>query len=218
MALPATDSFTDTNGVQLEDHNASWTVLTNDFDIQNNMVEVDGAEAEGAIAYWNADAFNNDQYAELDYSAEAVSYQYMGVSVRINAEADGYDFSSCGLDSAMGRFDNGVWTRLGSAGSSLVVGERMRLEAEGTTITPFVDGDEFSPPGAVTDATYSSGSAGLSGYALSPYGTLGDNWEGGNLGGGGVISEIATVSWANVGQFAGVAEASIAQVAGVVAN
>jgi len=36
--------------------------------------------------------------------------------------------------------------------------------------------------------------------------------------GGGVISEIATVSWANVGQFAGVAEASIAQVAGVVAN
>lgn len=36
--------------------------------------------------------------------------------------------------------------------------------------------------------------------------------------GGGVISEIATVSWANVGQFAGVSEASIAQVAGVVAN
>jgi len=36
--------------------------------------------------------------------------------------------------------------------------------------------------------------------------------------GGGVISEIATVLWANVGQFAGVAEASIAQVAGVVAN
>jgi len=36
--------------------------------------------------------------------------------------------------------------------------------------------------------------------------------------GGGVISEIATVSWANVGQFAGIAEASIAQIAGVIAN
>ena len=35
---------------------------------------------------------------------------------------------------------------------------------------------------------------------------------------GGVIAEIATVSWASVGQFAGVAEAAIAQIAGVIAN
>ena len=33
-----------------------------------------------------------------------------------------------------------------------------------------------------------------------------------------IIAEIATVSWANVGKFAGVAEAAIAQIAGVIAN
>lgn len=186
MALPATDNFTDTNGVQLTTHNASWTLNKGNFDIQSNALASDQNGETGA--HWNADSFDDDQYAQADGIAK-IAVNAIGLAVRCSLTggvgtyygfyADGYDVTG---HTYLFKMVSGSWTQLGVRSNDDIVGKLMRVEVSGTTLTPLLDGVLEDPPGVQTDAAISSGAAGVSGWNDQPTGRI-DNWEGGNLAG-----------------------------------
>lgn len=183
MALPATDAFTAADGTALTTYSANWTNNGSTFSITSNALRC-SSSSEGA-AHWNADTFGNDQYATATVTA-ITSFAYIGVSVRCHASATTfYGFESNSNDASyLFKYVAGVSTTLGSTGAVFTVTDVLRLEASGTTITPKVDGATLNPPGAQTDSSISSGYAGVVG-AGNDSGSRIDNWEGGNLGGGG---------------------------------
>jgi hypothetical protein len=180
MALPATDSFTNDDDTNLTDHSASWTYNRNAHLIITSNALRPGIAADTA-AHWNADAFADNQYAEGEIVAVAGGV-YMGPAVRCHAtEVTYYLYYGDSADGAyLEKFDDGVFTQLGDKGDVFVVNSIYRIEAEGTTITPFVDSVEDASIGAQTDGAIGSGSAGVIGWGNSS-GTRLDDWEGGNL-------------------------------------
>jgi hypothetical protein len=186
MGLPATDSFTDTNGVQLTSHSSDWTLNAGDLDVQSNALAPD--DAGDSMAHWNADAFDDDQYAQATVVAISGSV-WIGVSVRAHASAHtGYCYSGDDDEREISKFVAGSYTSISYYGSGgFSVNDDIRIEAESTTITPVLNASTDTNVGAQTDAAISSGSAGVCGYSDSEDSRI-DDWEGGDLGGGGGIS------------------------------
>lgn len=187
MALPATDNFNGgTQGEQLTTYSASWTLCNGDWDIQPAAADVLAPDDPGFnLAGWNADSFDDDQYAEATVDALA-SDIWIGLAVRCDVstpEDDGYCWNSSTAYSWLGKLIDGVETQLGNDGGAWGAAEVCRLEASGTTLTPMIDGSEEDPPGAQTDASLASGAAGVSGYGDSSLAQI-DDWEGGNLAAG----------------------------------
>jgi hypothetical protein len=186
MALPASDAFTDVNGTQLTAHSASWTLNFEDFDIQSNALAPDAPSGYvDALAHWNADAFNNDQYAQAVFVSAGSADRCAGVAVRVAAASTDtgylwYSATAVGSASYLGKYVAGSWTQLGSNGAKWSNGDTCRLEASGTTITPKINGSTLNPPNAQTDSAIASGYAGVSGYGDSTTNKI-DDWEGGNL-------------------------------------
>lgn len=196
MALPATETFTNSNGVALTTHSASWTNNAGTFAINSNAVYATDA-GQDCAAHWNADTFANDQYAQG--VIVALGSTYIGVSVRCHASANThYGFEGNATDSYFYKYVNGSYTQLGSTGGNFTNGQTLRIEASGTTITPKINGSTISPPGAQTDSSISSGYAGIAGSGNNAVSRL-DTWEGGNIGGGAAtltisVSDSTTVS------------------------
>src|SRR6185437_1448948 len=114
--LPATDSFTGTNGSALS---ASWTANHGTFNIQNNSACIASAGST-EMAHWNADTFANDQYAQGNISLSGTSGDFVGLGVRIAAAAEtGYVFQCQGPQGAV----NGCTLYRGSAGSYTQLGQ-----------------------------------------------------------------------------------------------
>ncbi len=88
MALPATEAFTNSNGTQLTTHSSNWTLNSGDFDIQSNALSPDAASTENG-AHWNADTFDDDQYAQATL-VDQFNSRTIGVAVRCHATADTY--------------------------------------------------------------------------------------------------------------------------------
>ncbi len=181
MALPAQDAFTAANGTNLTTYSANWTVNSGSFAINTNAL-IGGTSILDNLAHWNADVFANDQYAQV-VAAAVSSGNYGGPAVRLAASAaTGYFFQS---DSADGlylyKIVAGSETQLGSTGSAIAANDLLRLEINGTTLTPKKNGSLIATPGAQTDSAIASGSAGVNIYNDSTTFRL-DSWEGGNLG------------------------------------
>lgn len=181
MSLPATDAFTDVNGTQLSAHGTSWTKnTTDDPDIQSNGLCSDSANNQ--VCHWNADAFSNDQYAQVKLVAVGtVQDQVVGPAVRVAASAvTGYTYWHSYNYTSMWKVVDASWTQLGSGDyDDATVNDVYRLEASGTTITPKKNGTTITP-GAQTDSSIASGSAGLHGYIDGTAFRV-DDWQGGNL-------------------------------------
>lgn len=189
MALPATENFTDSNGVKLTTHSASWTLNSGDFAIQSNGLVNDSGSGAECGAHWNADAFNDDQYAQVVVAASSASY--MGPAVRCAASAGTYyGVYQNGSDGYFFKMVAGSWTQIGYLGSGLAVSDTLRLEASGTTITYKVNGTTESEQ---TDSSIASGSGGVTGWSDGNFTRL-DDWEGGNLGGAAAVNGVSAVS------------------------
>jgi hypothetical protein len=199
MALPATEAFTDSDGVQLTTHSASWTLNRGDFDIYSNaLASDDGGQNALSFAHWNADSFDNDQYAEADVPASITpgDYQIIGVAVRCAASAvTAYCYSGCVGFSYLARVVAGTATTIADNGDGFDATDEIRLEANGTTVTPILNGSTDSSLGAQTDATIASGYAGVCSWQETGNTTRRnsrvDNWEGGNLGAAGISIPVA---------------------------
>ena len=188
MALPATDTFTASDGTALTTYSASWTYNIGTFAINTNAVYCSAAVNFEAAAKWTADAFANDQYAQGVCVTESSSGG-SGAAVRCGTGANYYGYYNDTTGSYLHKNVGGTWTQIGSNGPSLAVNDVIRLEVEGTTLRPKINGTLVAAIGAQTDSTFSSGSAGISFWGGNPTARL-DNWEGGNIGGAAVASFI----------------------------
>jgi hypothetical protein len=173
MALPATDTFTGSNGTAINASN--WTSLINSFTIQSNAAL--GAVSVDSLAFWDADVFADDQYAQCSHT---VFGGYIGGPVVRAAATRGYwarvnDASTI----ALYRIDSSASFNLLQTMGSLTIssGDVIRVEAEGTTLRVYQNGVQRGTD--QTDATYSSGSAGIAAYNAGP---LLDDFEADNLG------------------------------------
>ena len=195
MALPATDDFQGTDGDALTTYSSNWTLNTGDFKIQESggagRVTPD-EPANEAGAHWNADSFNNDQYAELTLIASVGPAVFIGPAVRCAASGGTYyGFYVSTAEKYLFKMVSGSFTTLASSSSNIPgANDVLRIEASGTTITPKVNGTTDSDLGAQTDSAISSGSAGICGYGSSS-GTRGDDFEGGNVAAGGISVPVA---------------------------
>lgn len=171
-ALPATDTFTGTNGDPLS---ANWTGAG--FAIYTNGVIANSPSA-WAMAYWNADAFPDAQYAQLTLVSRtggtcspAVRVQASGVS--------GYAFYASNSQRYIAKWVGGVRTVLSPVAGAPANGDVLRLEVNGNVLTPYRNGVVDTEVGTVEDSQFSSGSAGLLGYGAD--GAISDNFEAGAL-------------------------------------
>jgi hypothetical protein len=203
MTLPATDDFTDSNDVQIETH-GDWTVMDGDFDIQSNGLAPD--HSSRCVAYWNADTFDANQYAQATIKA-LTSGIYIGVAVRVHAVSVTY-YGLNGTDSVktLSKRVNGVYSQLASSPNQYSVDDVIRLEANATSIRPMLNGETDEDLGIQSDSSISSGSAGVSGYDDGT-GSRIDDWEGGNLseggeGGGGTATSGTLAALADRAQLA----------------
>jgi len=184
MALPATDNFTGTDEDTITEYSANWTSTADWGEAIINSNRLDQPDSLGNFAaHWTADSFDNDQYSEADFYLSG-NYRYFGVTVRESGDAaavvDHYFINSAANDGPnMGKVVNGSETTLSSSGSIPGSGERVTIEANGTTIRWLLDDSQQA---SATDSSLATGSAGVNGWGQTLNAAI-DNWEGGNLGG-----------------------------------
>lgn len=160
---------------------ASWTDHSTTFVVGNTGGNCYNTIGNWGGAFWNADTFGNDQYAEITWGVTDPTYA--GPGVRMSGQdgaRNGYAlFGDTGTmylrkwTSGTESGDLQTWTQ-----SCCTVGDTYRLEIVGTTLTAYYNGTPLSP--TVTDSSIASGSAGMFMYGSS---ARIDDWEGGNIGG-----------------------------------
>lgn len=123
---------------------------------------------------WNAGSFYGNQFSQVEVKETT---QAKGVAVRYqDSTVSGYVAYFSGGNVTLYREDNDVSTIIGSSVSApLSIGDIIRIEARGSTISALVNGVVKR---TVTDSTYSNGWAGI--FGLSTTCNF-DNWIGGNL-------------------------------------
>jgi hypothetical protein len=141
-------------------------------------------------AYYD-NTFGNDQYAQaviLDANGGAADF---APAVRLTEAAGAADGYVCRVDGIIERWDDadnfGGRTTLASGLATASNNDVIRCEAEGTTIRRKING---VTQGSVTDATYASGKAGVAQNGQQTW----DDWEGGDLSGGGATINPAKIN------------------------
>lgn len=181
QTVVGTDAFTGTNNTLLPTYSSNWAAVRGNMRIQSNAVRPDGSEE--CSARWT-DTFDDDQYSTGTIVA-LVNVQQIGVSVRNASGAQSFYFYVADplFGSYFGKYVSGSVTYFAEGGDAWEVDDVVLLEAEGTTITPYVNTvEDSSVGGATTDSSLSSGYAGVAGYDSNTGARL-DDWEGGDLGG-----------------------------------
>lgn len=184
MALPATSGFTASDGV-LPTQITTFSAVRGAMQVRSNKAQTDTQNDE-TCCRWNADTFNDDQYAEI-VADPITSSLYIGASVRCQSGSEGYYgyYEDTG-NRYFFKMVGGTFSDLVSpvTGTSNTAPDTLRIEASGTTITAFLNGSQdgsFS----TTDSSHASGYGGVCGWgeAFFDTETSGDTWEAGNLGG-----------------------------------
>jgi hypothetical protein len=90
MSLPATDTFTSASDQALTTYSSSWTNNHGAFQVLGATDDVkSNTSSDETCAHWNADAFGNDQYAQVKITAVSGDTP-MGPAVRCYASANTY--------------------------------------------------------------------------------------------------------------------------------
>jgi len=151
----------DENTLYLNDNGVNWF-------INDGTLGPTGNSQLNGFAFLNTASYQwtNDQLSEVVYS-NIKTFDYAGPAVRLNfgpghESGSGYVLFHDGLvDSGrrIRRMDNGSLASGGSDGNfSIAAGDKVRLEAVGTTISCYVNGNLAV---SWTESTYESGSVGV---------------------------------------------------------
>jgi len=171
-----TDNFDRANATTLsasEPAGNAWDDTTGDFGIVSNAA-VHRVTADEIIRNTGG-ALDADQYAEGTVGTIA-SGVFIGVSVRGQANGDGYLFYGSSDESYLVRLQSG-WNQLaGTTGPAFEVGDVVRLEVEGNTLRAYINDTQVLTD---TDANFANGDPGLSGFGANDSSI--DTWEAGNL-------------------------------------
>lgn len=175
-SVVATDNFNRANGAI----GANWTKSTvNDgLNIASNAVKSANAGSYDNAMFWNANSFANNQYSQAVITLGA-GVEYEGVIVRANTTD--YIIAQCregdAPDIVIYWYNGGSYTHIASQSAyDWVTGDVLRVEAEGTTISFYVN-DVLEISGS-NGSIPASGSAGISMYNTT---ATFDDWEGGDL-------------------------------------
>lgn len=173
MAVIATDDFSGT----LSNWDAtSWA--GNTCSISSGQLAASTASNDCGVR-WTADTFDDDQWAEADFTMATNGEAYVGVRTSLSAET-GYfavwNYASSG-SYAIDEATAGSYVALGATatGKGTTGTRTIRMEAVGTALTMYVDGVEEI---ARTDATITSGTASLVMYGSTA--TRFDNFSAGD--------------------------------------
>ena len=163
MALPFTDSFTNSNGTSLESHGA-WAMQSGvSWEINSNAANPD--TVNNGFCYVTGESFPDDGYAEARVAAMTSSGSgRVGLGYRLTESSTktGYGFYVRGdfgaSDRSLLKMVGGSITYLDSDDVHGQVDQVLRLECSGTDIDGLLNG-----VGALSDsdAAISSGGAGL---------------------------------------------------------
>lgn len=194
MPLPATDLFTESGGstVALTTYSANWTVSTGNFMVDNAADNVYPNSSGAEIgAFWNVDTFNADQFSQVILSSLTAGVA-LGPCVRAATGGTYYGVYMEGSTYYLFRMNSGTWTQLATGTESWTDGDPLRLDVSGTGATVSLvmkhNGTQFgSTYNDNSGSRLLSGSAGICGYGDSSTPRL-DNWQGGNLSGGGGVT------------------------------
>jgi hypothetical protein len=200
MALPATDAFTGADDASI---GANWTNGANSFVIASNQAVGDNSSTD-CYAYWNADTFAANQYSKAAVAGLTSGAQYKGVIARAAGSGGSFRCYICYTDGAsgsghteIGKVTGGVFAALKAVATTFTAADILEIRCTGTsttTIAMFKNGVQVD---STTDASspHTSGAAGIHAFGQ----TQGlDNWEGGDLAGGGSsIAAIASVQSLN---------------------
>lgn len=179
---PAMDPVDDFNRAD-EDPlgNGDWTTTDGvGLDIVSNEVQA-GSAGDDNCSRWTSDTFPDDQAGECDIvaivAADAVG---IGIALRANSDPDYYAAIGNGNQCEVWRYLDGVFASLATGGSGVSVSDRLRGEAEGSTIRCLVNGTEDV---STTDTNITAGDAGVAAYTggVVTENRL-DNWRAGSLG------------------------------------
>jgi hypothetical protein len=176
MPAVATDNFNRADGSL----GSNWTDQEPGSAIASNEVTGSGGDGGFNHAYWNADAFDDDQYAQIVIKTTGT---YIGPSVRCSGLNKAYLLQTTGSGSTLFKWDTG-FTNLGSYGA-VSANDVVKLEVTGTTLKVYINGAQNGSN--ATDSGLASGSAGI--YTAGTTARA-DDWEGGNVGGGGGATAI----------------------------
>jgi hypothetical protein len=178
----AYDTFNRSNG----DLGSSWTsylpggVFTPPRIISNTVQNT--ASNQAMAAFWSANLFANDQFAEFSVTTSNGSGPVFSPAVRLTSSG-GYQCAfKSGIHNATGIYKTtGTSSTLLSAGVTQTVtsGDVLRCEVQGTTITQYYNGAALQ---AASDTTYTTGAPGFVNYSNATAASISiHNWSGGNL-------------------------------------
>ena len=157
MALPVSDNF---NRASL---GSNWTVMRGVVSMPGSVAAMADSLANHSTAWWNADTFSADQFAEIVISNVGFD-GYMGVAVRCDTGGaiTLYGYHGSQFEQSLFKFVAGTYTLLGNDGVNVFAnGDVIRLEIQGTSLVAKQNGvTRFS----VTDSSIASGAAGIQGY------------------------------------------------------
>ncbi len=164
MALPFTDTFTNSDGTALSTHDAGWDVTLNAWEINSNRADTSsGTGGEASLARWTTDTPTDDQLSNVTLNVDGTGAIEVGGCVRMSADGDGYGYTTAqNGDSYLERYDNGAVTNLANpAIGARSNGDEIGADAQGTSIRGLLDDVAQTTQ---TDSTYSSGQGGLAAW------------------------------------------------------
>lgn len=236
MALPATDTFLQSTGSSqaLSTYNASFTQQIGTFTVQSGTGYTSSSAAGvDCLAFWNADAFNERQYAITQMATGWVAAGvYGGPAVRGNSTGGGagYGIEAKNGEWYLGRWVGAAWTTIRShldvGAFSAADGDFLRLQAENITgavrltfsRAPVATPNTFTTIAVFDDTAGNrvlSGSGGICGYDNTSSAMIGA-FEAGNLAAPAAqLSHRNGIAIASISHFNGIAKASVSAINGL---
>ena len=171
MTLPASDAFgrADANPI-----GGNWTTVSDLLALRIVSNAVQASSTGDGAAYWNADSFNADQWAECKITSGSDG----GPAVRCSASG-GYYWTPVGGGQVWRYKTGAAWTKIGDLAVTVTASDVIRIEATGGATTSLkVYKNGVQQGSTLTDASspLTAGSAGL--YSVGA--TVLDDWQGGN--------------------------------------
>lgn len=187
MALPANDTFTGTTGTNLSAYSANWTDSSNPMEIQSNKACGTVGSNSANMSWWDADSFASAHYSKGTYAGATSSNDGPGPAVRCQPSALSFYYTFCDTTTCYtGQVIAGSPTDWDS-GHTVAINDVIELRIDVTvTSTVYFYRNSSLVATYLLKTALSNGAAGVGMFNAGSNPGV-DNWEGGDVGGGGTL-------------------------------